>query len=111
MGRAFLIGTVSILVINLRYAFDSSFRRLKDFRFVSKALQTDGDQEDRWGNRFQGSWLSEIPIPLPAAYVEGIDLQRVDFKKGLKSYLNGKIRDRGWWYYYLVAFFYKVPLE
>jgi hypothetical protein len=62
------------------------------------------------GNRFKDSCLCEVPIPLPADYVRGIDLQRVDFEKGLKSYLNVEIRESGWWYYYLYAFLYKVPL-
>jgi Dolichyl-phosphate-mannose-protein mannosyltransferase len=109
-GRAFLIGGLSILVVNLGYNFNASFHHLKDFRFVSKTLRTDGANDEPWGNRFQNSWFGEVPIPLPGDYVQGIDLQRLDFEKGLQSYLNGELRDSGWWYYYLYAFLYKVPL-
>ena len=62
------------------------------------------------GNRFRGTWLDWVPIPVPADYVIGIDLQRKDFEDGLPSYLAGEIRHRGWWYYYLYALAVKEPI-
>jgi Dolichyl-phosphate-mannose-protein mannosyltransferase len=110
-GRAFLIGATSIIVVNLGYNFDASFHRVKDFRFISKTLRTDGEHNQHSGNRFQDDWLGDVPIPLPADFVQGIDLQHFEFEKeSKKSYLNGEIRTRGWWYYYLYAVLYKAPL-
>ena len=105
VGRGLLIGAVSLLVINIGYNFDSSFERLKHFRFASKLLR--GTDEN---NRFERSWLAELPLPLPAEYIRGVDVQRLDFEKGMKSFLNGEIRDGGWWYYYAYGFLYKCPL-
>ena len=62
------------------------------------------------GNRFAGTWLGKIPVPLPADFVQGIDTQRYDFKRGLPSYLRGQWADHGWWYYYLYALAIKEPL-
>ncbi len=62
------------------------------------------------GNRFRGTWLERITVPLPADYVYGFDLQRRDFEAGFESYLAGEWRHHGWWYYYLYAMAVKVPL-
>jgi 4-amino-4-deoxy-L-arabinose transferase-like glycosyltransferase len=62
-------------------------------------------------NRFANTWLARIPVPFPANYLIGIDLQQHDFEDyGRPSYLRGEWRDRGWWYYYLYAAAIKVPL-
>lgn len=109
IGQLGILLVTSLIVINACYAFDGSFQKLKQFEFFSQALR-DGEEHDRGGNRFRGSWLGEIPIPLPADFVRGLDIQRVDFEKGMPSYLDGEVRQTGWWYYYLAAFLYKVPL-
>jgi hypothetical protein len=101
------------LVVNMGYGFEASFQRLGDFEFLSRALGGDAafepsPQESR--NRFAGLWLGQVPVPLPANYVRGIDLQKRDFEVGLTSYLRGQWRSRGWWYYYLYALAIKVPL-
>jgi hypothetical protein len=49
-------------------------------------------------------------VPLPENYVQGIDTQRLDFERGMKSYLGGEWRDHGWWYYHIYAWAIKVPL-
>jgi 4-amino-4-deoxy-L-arabinose transferase-like glycosyltransferase len=138
LGLRMLIG---LYVLNLGYGFEGSFTRLKDFQFVSDTFtgqqrnarepapppiddppsgdtQKQGnDQRQAAGpaenvnNRFAGTWLGELPAPVPKNYVLGIDLQRKDFEKySRKSYLRGKRQDRGWWYYYLYATAIKVPL-
>ncbi len=108
--HAVVIFTISILVINMGYAFDSSFRPLKEFQFVSEMFRGDQKKGERIGNRFSDSSLGEIPVPFPAEYVQGIDLQRRDFEGKIQSYLRGEIRESGWWYYYAYAFLVKVPL-
>jgi prepilin-type processing-associated H-X9-DG protein len=104
---------LAVFVVNVGYAFDDSFKRLGDYDFVSRAftgLPTGEIEEDAVGNRFRGTWLGGLPVPLPANYLTGIDLQRLDFEHGAWSYLRGEWRFGGWWYYYLYAMAVKVPL-
>ena len=62
------------------------------------------------GNRFTGTWLGDIPVALPADFVQGIDTQRWDLSARHPSYLRGEWADHGWWYYYLYALAIKEPL-
>jgi hypothetical protein len=62
------------------------------------------------GNRFGTTWLGSVLVPLPTNYVQGIDAQKLDFERGLPSYLNGTWQDHGWWYFYLYALAIKVPI-
>jgi len=104
---------LGLYVINLGYGFEGSFKRLGDYGFVSQTLGGPSDDTQsriRPRNRFAGSWLSELPVPLPENYVMGIDLQKRDFERGFPSYLRGEWRTGGWWYYYLYALAIKVPL-
>jgi hypothetical protein len=105
---------IGLYVLNLGYGFEGSFRQLKDFHFVSD-LFTDATSVSDTPisvNRFQHSWLGDLPVPLPQHYLLGIDIQQRDFEHydGL-SYLRGHWCDRGWWYYYLYACAIKVPLS
>ncbi len=105
-----LIIGLALLVVNVGYAFDGSFSALGNVTFYSRALS--GAEPDRCapGNRFKGTWLAPLPIPLPREYLQGIDVQQLDFDRGDRSYLNGQWSNRGWWYYYLYALAIKVPL-
>lgn len=104
---------LALNVLNLGYLFDGTFTPLGDYGFYSRSLaeelRTPGEQLP--ANRFADSWLGRIPVPLPADYVTGIDLQKLDFEHGKWSYLMGEVRhEDGWWYYYIVGLFLKVPL-
>jgi 4-amino-4-deoxy-L-arabinose transferase-like glycosyltransferase len=105
---------VGLYVINLGYGFEGTFTRLGYYRFVSAALGTElgaGTPSKNGGNRFTGTWLENVPIPLPKHYVLGIDLQKQDFENyDRPSYLRGQFSPKGWWYYYLYALAIKVPL-
>lgn len=103
---------VCLLVINLAYGFDGSFKRLDSFEFISKALTADeGWQTNNYfGNRFADSWLGLLPVPLPEDMVIGMDLQKWDFDRERWSYFQGEWRNHGWWYYYLYALAVKAPL-
>ena len=93
------------------YGFEGSFERLGDFRFVSETLA--GPPESRTaatGNRFAGTWLASVPVPVPRNYLLGIDVQKHDFELHYYSYLRGEWRKEGWWYYYLYGLAVKVPL-
>jgi hypothetical protein len=62
------------------------------------------------GNRFAGTWLGRLPVPLPADMMQGIDSQMLDFERGVSSFLRGRWSPTGWWYYYLYAWAVKMPL-
>lgn len=109
-----LIGILAIglFVLNLGYSFGGTFTRLGDLTFVSRTLADKDSIVDggHGGNRFAESWLAYVPVPLPRDYVEGVDLQKVDFERGLPSYLFGQWSQHGWWYYYIACAILKVPL-
>lgn len=111
-GQLALIATLGLYLINAGYGFEESFRRLGDFRFVSRTLAGADSiaNGENGGNRFTETVLASVPVPLPMNYVRGIDLQRLDFEKGQWCYLRGEWKFRGWWYWYLYAALVKVPL-
>ncbi len=98
---------VSLLVVNLGYGFQGTGRPIGSFAFESRAL---AGGEAGAGNRFSATWLAKLPVPLPEAFVTGLDHQKADADRGYPAYLWGKWQQRGWWYYYLVAAAVKVPL-
>jgi len=106
---------IGLYTLNMGYMFDGTCRPLGKYKFISQAFcGRETVENQQWpavsGNRFAGTWLSKIPVPLPAEFVQGIDTQRYDFERGLPSYLRGEWADHGWWYYYLYALAVKVPL-
>ena len=99
----------AIYVLNLGYGFEDSFQRLDKFQFIS---HTFGGPEAHStpGNRFTGTWLGSLPVPLPANYLSGIDVQRYDFENKKWSFLRGERKVGGWWYYYLYGVLVKTPV-
>ena len=103
---------IGILVINIGYGFEGSGRRLGEYRFQSLMLtgwHELGNVPEGGGNRFTGTWLEVLPVPLPANYVQGVDTQKKDFERLPASYLRGHWQRGGWWYFYLYALSVKVP--
>jgi hypothetical protein len=112
---------IGIYIINLGYGFEGSFQQLNTFRFVSNMFtgrietcdhaHPTNTSNTTCTNRFSGSWLGYLPVPLPKNYVAGIDIQQDDFENfGRPSYLRGTFREPGWWYYYLYGLVVKAPL-
>ena len=66
----------------------------------------------------QNSFIGSIPLPLPAPYIEGMDLTTYmnelgagDINVSDANYILGEKRTgTGFWYYYLVVFVFKTPL-
>ncbi len=105
-----VILTIAIYVICMGYGFEGVGHQLKDFDFCSQAL-SGRSTAGLIGNRFRGSPLGIIPVPLPAQYLLGLDSQKVDLEGfGELSYLRGSWSDHGWWYYYLYGLLVKLPL-
>ncbi len=120
------------MLTNGFYGFTGTLQPLGDFDFVSSRFSgvaikspVDPDCPDcneaksvvqTDGNRFAGGVLGNLPVPLPANYLQGLDVQARDFQRGgydanWQSYLMGQWKQGGWWYYYLVGLFVKVPLS
>jgi len=107
-----VIMLLGIYTINMGYLFDGSLRQLKDYQFISGTFTGQEIAKGRTvvGNRFADSWLEQIPVPLPAEFVQGIDTQRIDFERGMDSYAGGVWSDRGWWWYYGYVLLLREPL-
>lgn len=112
--HALCAGAIGIFVVNAGYGFRGSLPRLGDLTFVSKAFGGDGVIRSTASAEpmkpFADSWLGAVVLPVPADYVMGIDLQRLDFERPMKSYMAGRWGLHGWWYYYLYALAVKLPL-
>lgn len=100
---------ISLVLLNAGYGFRGSLVRLDSFQFISKALS--GVRGFRQaGNRFVGTMAGALPVPLPAMYFQGMDIQKEDFEDGAWSYLRGEWRFGGWWYFYIYAILVKTPI-
>ena len=106
---AFIFLLTALVIINIGFAGEKTFTRLGNFQFESKTLQS-----------FQASssLVRSLPVPLPAPYIEGLDLVRYKQETGYGNglpYLLGQLgwengQAKGFLNYYLVVFFYKVPI-
>lgn len=107
---------ISIGLTNAAYGFSGSLTALGEFEFNSSFLSGREVPESldygpvRTGNRFRGSWLERLPVPLPVSYVRGFDLQKRDFERQFFGYLRGEHKEGGWWYYYLYGLGVKTPI-
>jgi poly(3-hydroxybutyrate) depolymerase len=78
VGLTAMLLLMSVWIINLGYGLHRG-RPLEEYNFVSRGLGADsrsgrppsGGQPT--GNRFRGTWLGRVTIPLPAEYVSGLD--------------------------------------
>lgn len=102
-------GTATV-VVNSAYAWRGVGTRWGDIPFVSEGLR-DPERPGSPGNRWQGTWVGGIPVPVAPDYLKGIDLQRRDFE-GVppESYFQGTWRRGGWWSYYFVGLLLKSSL-
>jgi len=112
LGHLTLILLSAFWVLNNGYLFEDTFKPLGSFEFSSKSLA--GEAPDRNigepGNRFQGTLLEHVPVPVPRNFLQGIDHIKFEYELGYPSYLRGVKRHGGWWYYYLYAMLVKMPV-
>jgi hypothetical protein len=99
-------------MLNLAYGFEGTFKRLDEFELISAPMGghvvIDGPPSP--GNRFTGTWLGKVPVPVPENYLVGIDYMKWEFEHKVWSYLDGEWKLGGWWYYYVFCLLYKEPL-
>ena len=106
---------LGLYVLNCGYLFDGSFKLLGDYTFIRPRMtgiesrRPEAAQHAQIGNRFAGTALAWLPVPLPQQYLEGLDSQTRDIGDGTRqNYLRGEWRPAGWWYYYLYCLLVKV---
>lgn len=105
-----LILILALYIVNLGYGFGGTGRSLGKLRFVSRTLSGNQTLEDPPSNRFNGSFMANIPVPLPEWYCQGIDVQQLDFEQQRLCYFHGTWKEGGWWYYYLLGFALKETI-
>lgn len=108
-----IVGTIVIglFILNLGYGFEDSGRRLGDFEFSSRMLTGNESTTDNAANRFEGTWMQDLVVPLPANFVLGVDSQKIDHEThNQPSFMHGVFRSRGWFFYYAYAALVKVPV-
>jgi hypothetical protein len=111
LSQVAVIVGVAIVVLNAGYLFVGTMTKLREFEFVSQTLTGEsGHRLVHHGNRFVGTWLGEVPVPVPKDYVLGLDVTKGAFDLRRPGYLAGEFREGGWWYYYLYALAIKVPV-
>lgn len=143
LGQGAAIVGVSLVTICAGYGFEKVGVPLGAFDFVSKSLTRPLTPAEAAGsikvgqnpllnmawrhrvNRFRGTPLAGVPMPLPYHFLAGFDEQRIETEGlparwqdptapadktiGYPVYLDGVLRQSGWWYYYLACLAYKVP--
>ncbi len=93
-------GAVALAALAAAYGFDHVGSRLREMPLASTGLQ-----------RLAASPAGAVPLPLPAAWVAGLDAQRADLEYvEWPNYLLGRWSAEGWWYYYPLALVLKTPL-
>lgn len=143
LAHGALVVATSVLVIDLGYGFEGVGLPLGRHEFISQTLtrpvppgmarpwSPDPLLAGAWRfrvNRFRGTLLEYLPVPLPKHYLLGFDDQKFeadgipkkvfdprltgpegDTIDGYPVYLDGELSQKSWWYYYLLTLVYKVP--
>jgi hypothetical protein len=108
------IAIPALLVINLLYGFQGTPSVLGTLPFISPLLSGNaapGPGQALAGNRFSGTWLGGLVIPLPNDYLVGFDSMLFDQQVGDFANLSaGRLVRGGFWYSPLRTFIFKTPL-
>ncbi len=106
-----LVTIVSIFIINAGFLFYGSGQSLGKYTFVSARFQQ---------LQHLMSFIKDIPLPLPAPYVQGFDYVQFNTetgpgKDGVSAYgyswfLGERMTGTRVWYYYPLCLLYKLPL-
>jgi hypothetical protein len=144
LAQGALMVALSVLVIDLGYGFEGVGAPLGRYTFTCRTLTRPVVPAPEMlqapnpnpllnavlfrMNRFRGTWLESLPVPLPRHYLLGFDDQKLEAEgipnkffdprltgrigdevQGYPVFLDGELRQKSWWDYYLRALAYKVP--
>jgi len=108
-GQLVVMALLAVYVVNVGYAFESTFQPWRTFQFESPTLQRFAvDPEATSG---LSAWLGAVPVPLPRNYIMGVDVvahhvQTVSFP----TYVHGKFYDGNVWWFHIYGLLVKMPL-
>jgi hypothetical protein len=107
--RWLLCVSIILIIINIGFLFNHTGETLNNYIFKSTFF-----------NKFQSSFsvVGNIPIPVPAPFVAGLDLTKAmeeigpghPDEAGSNNYLLGEQRSGPFWYYYFVILLVKLPI-
>jgi 4-amino-4-deoxy-L-arabinose transferase-like glycosyltransferase len=105
-------GLFALLPVHTGYAWEGTLRPLGEFKFYWWFnAKSQARPEDALRRTIDpASPLARVPVPLPAAYVRGMDFQRLDVAINHENYALGIKQRGGWWWYYLLGLVAKSPL-
>lgn len=106
---AAILGGTALATIGAGYGFEGMGDRLGTYPFRSRALTRETAGGGRT-NRFAGTALGAVPVPLPRPYVLGFDALKFEDDAGYQMYLDGTLRRTAWARYYVEAALWKLPL-
>lgn len=106
-----VVGAIAmvLLVINIGFLFLKTGQSLNQYHFTSAFFQS---------LQHELSWMGSIPLPVPEPYLSGLDLTKHIDEIGPgrpessdSAYILGQTKaGAGFWYYYIVALFFKTPI-
>ena len=100
---AFLLlicAVAAVAVLNVGFWFEDTGTPLGRYAFVSPAFRS----------LAAVPLVRAVPVPVPYAYLQGLDMVARDSRAGDWSYLRGEYSDHGFRSYFLWAFLVKMPL-
>ncbi len=95
-----LVLAAAIAVVNAGYLFHGSLQPLRGHEYKSRLFT----------HLQRVPIINALPLPLPEAYVTGLDWQHTVVEDGFRSFFLGDVSTKGWFHFYLVAFLLKTPL-
>ncbi|MDY6989593.1 MAG: glycosyltransferase family 39 protein [Thermodesulfobacteriota bacterium] len=104
----FIIVVVAIVILNIGYGFQGSFRPITDHSSNIPLYR-----ELRTSNLFTTGllkWVFKIPLPFPLPYTEMIGFQSNLAADSGGVYFAGNIYDAGLWYLMILTFLLKSPI-
>ncbi len=99
-GLLLLMALGALVVLNAGFLGEGTGTPLKSYAFVS----------DGFKKLAATPVLRDVPLPLPNAYVQGLDMVSRDSLAPYWTYLRGRYSDTGFRSYFLWAFLVKVPV-
>lgn len=100
---------IALVTLNSGYLFERTMVPLGEYEFCSQVLGGPGCSSQNTGNRFQGTMLGQLPVPVPQNYLLGIDYLKYEVEQKKWSFLLGEWRLGSWPHYYVMTTALKTP--
>ena len=115
--RGFVFGAVVLTVLHGAYGFKAPVRTVGYYAaYLEQLAEGETDPEQPQTGRAAAAdedWIDKIPVPLPKVYVEaflvGVHYNRSGLGHG-PIYLLGRLHQMGFFYYFPLILFLKIPL-